>query len=39
MMAGRAEQIVGDAAVVSASAAALAGDVLTVVDRDPGSAR
>jgi hypothetical protein len=34
MMAGRAEQIVGDPAVVSASAAILAGDVLTVVDRD-----
>jgi hypothetical protein len=39
MMAGRAEQLVGDSAVVSASAAALAGDVLAVVDRDPGSAR
>lgn len=32
MMAGRAEQIVGDPAVVGASAAALASDVLRVVD-------
>ncbi len=32
IMAGRAEQIVGDPAVVSASAAALADDVLAVLD-------
>jgi len=32
MMAGRAEQIVGEPAVVSASATALAGDVLAAVD-------
>lgn len=31
-MAGRAEQIVGDPAVVSASATALAGDTLAVID-------
>jgi len=37
IMAGRAEQIVGDPAVVSASAAALAADVLAVLDshREP----
>lgn len=37
IMAGRAEQIVGDPAVVSASAAALAADVLAVLDSHRGS--
>jgi ABC-type amino acid transport substrate-binding protein len=32
VMAGRAEQLVGDPAVVSAAVAALAGDVLDLLD-------
>lgn len=34
VMAGRAEELVGDPAVVAAASAALAGDLLTAMDRD-----
>jgi hypothetical protein len=38
-MAGRAEQLVGDPAIVSASATALAGDVLAVAEPFSAGAR